>query len=69
MKRILPLFFLLSLFFLSNCSNDTAAKKAEADAEKEALALDSISNELEKAKAEIDESVKQLEESLKAIEE
>lgn len=72
MNKVIPLLSILALLFFTNCG-DSAAEKAAAEkaaAEtKEAVMLDSISNELDKQKADIEADVQKLEESLKAIEE
>lgn len=72
MNKVIPVLSIFALLFFSNCG-DSAAEKAAAEkaaAEtKEAVMLDSISNELDKQKADIEADVQKLEESLKAIEE
>lgn len=72
MKKSIPLFAVLLMVCLSFCKNETPANNAEAQKaaieEKEAVVLDSLSNDLDKDKAEIEAGVQKLEEGLKAIE-
>lgn len=70
MRKIILLSVAIA-FSLINCTNNDAAKKAEAEqaaaAQKEAAQLDSLTNELEKTKAEIETDAQKVEDALKEI--
>jgi hypothetical protein len=70
MKKILPLLLAFSWLTLSNCTNANQNADAQKTAleEKEAVALDSLSEALEQNKAEIEAGLQKLEESLNEIE-
>ena len=67
MKKFIfqSLFILIAAVGLSSCGNAAAEKKAQE--EKEALALDSLANDLEKAQKEVEAKSEDLEKALEEL--